>query len=153
MERRQLSGSLIYSAVFFLLAAVTAFSSGKADAASGENFVSGAFRLIFIMFAGSIAAEPKALPMPAEAYSGLAPVKGFLEGYQTMDTIAALNFGIIIAINIRAVGVEDKDAVVTSTVRSGLIAGALLASVYCALTYVGIKPARRRRLWTMEPGF
>ena len=130
---------LIYSAVFFLLAAVTAFHPEKLTQRLGKILCPALLGLIFIMFAGSIAAEPKALPMPAEAYSGLAPVKGFLEGYQTMDTIAALNFGIIIAINIRAVGVEDKDAVVTSTVRSGLIAGALLASVYCALTYVGIK--------------
>lgn len=77
--------------------------------------------------------------MPAEAYSGLAPVKGFLEGYQTMDTIAALNFGIIIADQYQGGGSRGQGCGgnVHSTER--IDSGALLASVYCALTYVGIK--------------
>ncbi len=37
-------------------------------------------------------------------YDSAAPVEGFLTGYQTMDTIAALNFGIVIVMNIRALG-------------------------------------------------
>ena len=36
-------------------------------------------------------------------------VKGFLEGYQTMDTIAALNFGLVIATTLRSLGVEKKE--------------------------------------------
>ena len=44
---------------------------------------------------------------------------GFLEGYQTMDTIAALNFGIIIAINIRAKGVEQEGAIVRGNHQGG----------------------------------
>ena len=130
---------LAYSAVFFLLAAVTAFYPDRLTQCLGKILCPALLGLIFIMFAGSIAAEPQASPMPADAYRNLAPVKGFLEGYQTMDTIAALNFGIIIALNIRAAGVKDEAAAVKSTVRSGLTAGVLLALVYCALTYVGIK--------------
>lgn len=130
---------LAYSAVFFLLAAVTAFHPDRLTQCLGKILCPALLGLIFIMFAGSIAAEPQASPMPTDAYRNLAPVKGFLEGYQTMDTIAALNFGIIIALNIRAAGVKDEAAAVKSTVRSGLTAGVLLASVYCALTYVGIK--------------
>lgn len=130
---------LVYSAVFFLLASVTAFHPEKLTQRLGKILCPALLGLIFIMFAGSMAADPKALAMPSEAYSGLAPIRGFLEGYQTMDTIAALNFGIIIALNIKAVGVKNEAAAVKSTVRSGLIAGVLLASVYCALTYVGIK--------------
>ena len=78
-------------------------------------------------------------PEPAAAYSGAAPVSGFLEGYQTMDTIAALNFGIVISLNIREIGVKSEKAVMSSTIRSGLIAGVLLAVVYIALAYTGIK--------------
>ena len=37
-------------------------------------------------------------------YATIAVVKGFIEGYQTMDTIAALAFGIVIAVNIHARG-------------------------------------------------
>lgn len=41
-------------------------------------------------------------------YDSAAPVEGFLTGYQTMDTIAALNFGIVIVMNIRALGVTEE---------------------------------------------
>ena len=54
-----------------------------------------------------------------------------------MDTIAALNFGIIIAINIRAKGVDQEGAVVRETVKAGVIAGILLALVYGALAHIG----------------
>ena len=40
-------------------------------------------------------------------------VTGFLEGYLTMDTIAALNFGIVIAIAIKTKGVKEEKAVET----------------------------------------
>ena len=39
-------------------------------------------------------------------------VKGFLEGYLTMDTIAALNFGIIISLNISALGVKAEASII-----------------------------------------
>ena len=55
-------------------------------------------------------------------YDSAAPVEGFLTGYQTMDTIAALNFGIVIVMNIRALGVTEEKAVLRSTVRAGGVA-------------------------------
>ena len=64
-------------------------------------------------------------------------MKGFLEGYQTMDTIAALNFGIVIALAIRAKGISEERVVVKETMKAGAIAGALLLAIYSALSYVG----------------
>ena len=54
-----------------------------------------------------------------------------------MDTLAALNFGLIIAINLRALGVHSTTEVVRETVRAGFIAGALLIVIYCALAHIG----------------
>ena len=54
-----------------------------------------------------------------------------------MDTIAALNFGIIIAINIQAKGVDQEGAIVRETIRAGIIAGILLALIYAALAHIG----------------
>lgn len=45
---------------------------------------------------------------PAELYVKGAAVQGFLDGYQTMDTLAALNFGMIVALNIQAKGIKKK---------------------------------------------
>lgn len=47
------------------------------------------------------------LPAAAqEAYASNPMVKGFLEGYQTMDTIAALNFGLVISVTIQNQGLN-----------------------------------------------
>ena len=54
-----------------------------------------------------------------------------------MDTIAALVFGIIIALNIRARGVEEDSDVVRYTVRAGWMAGVLLLVVYAMLAHIG----------------
>ena len=54
-----------------------------------------------------------------------------------MDTIAALNFGIIIALNIQSKGIHDSKTIVSSTMKAGLIAGFCLTLVYCALLHIG----------------
>lgn len=54
------------------------------------------FVFINYVFRGEVNIAAKA----QEAYAGNPLAKGFLEGYQTMDTIAALNFGLVIATTI-----------------------------------------------------
>ena len=46
--------------------------------------------------------------VPTAAYASLPGLTGILNGYQTMDTLAALNFGAVIALNIRDYGIEDE---------------------------------------------
>ena len=60
-----------------------------------------------------------------------------LDGYQTMDALAALNFGAVIALNIQAVGITEEAAVRRGTIRAGLIAGGMLLVVYAMLTHIG----------------
>ena len=130
---------LIYSVGFFFIAALLALNPERLTQRLGKILCPVLLCLIFLLFAGSLFTAGQTAPEPAAAYSGVAPVSGFLEGYQTMDTIAALNFGIVISLNIREIGVRSEKAVMSSTIRSGLIAGVLLAVVYIALAYTGIK--------------
>ena len=62
---------------------------------------------------------------------------GFLEGYNTMDAIAGLAFGIVVVNVIRGLGVEKPDAVARSTVFSGLFSCLLMALIYGAICVVG----------------
>ena len=64
-------------------------------------------------------------------------VTGIKAGYQTMDALAALNFGAVIALNIQAVGITEEAAVRRGTIRAGLIAGGMLLVVYAMLTHIG----------------
>ncbi len=64
-------------------------------------------------------------------------IQGFLDGYNTMDTLAALNFGNLIALNIMSKGVKEKKTVVRYVVHAGWIAGIFLLVIYTMLAYVG----------------
>lgn len=126
-----------YSALFFIVAMVVAFRPEKLTDRLGKVLCPTLLVLIGVIFTGCLVWPMGAFGTPAQTYSAGPAVKGFLEGYQTMDTIAALNFGIIIAINIRAKGVDQEGAVFRETIKAGVIAGLLLALVYGALTYIG----------------
>ena len=56
----------------------------------------------------------------------------------TMDTIAALNFGLVIATTLGTFGLEKKKDRIHYTVLAGAAAGTILAAVYAMLTYMGM---------------
>ena len=70
-------------------------------------------------------------------YDHAAPVQGFLTGYQTMDAIAGLNFGIVIVLNIKALGLQETKSVERATVRAGVVAAVLFLVMYSMLAHVG----------------
>lgn len=126
-----------YSIIFFLIAMVVAFRPDKLTDRLGTVLCPALLILIGVIFTGCLVWPMGPYGEPSEAYQSGAAVKGFLEGYQTMDTIAALNFGIIISMNIRVKGVEQEASVVRETLKAGVIAGVLLALVYAALAHIG----------------
>lgn len=130
-------GQLFYSIAFFAAATMLAYHPDKLTERLGKVLCPTLLILILILFIGSLIRPIGVFASPSESYQAIPAVKGFLEGYQTMDTIAALNFGIIIALNIRALGITKDDKVVKSTIQSGVMAGILLSLVYLALAYVG----------------
>ena len=92
---------------------------------------------------------------PQESYASNSLVKGFLEGYLTMDTIAALNFGLVIATTITGLGISRKSDVMKYTVMTGIFAGLILAGVYLILAYMGMSssgvfPIQENGAWTLR---
>jgi LIVCS family branched-chain amino acid:cation transporter len=75
--------------------------------------------------------------MTAESYRNAPLLKGFLEGYLTMDTLGALVFGIVIATAIRDRGVSEPVLVTRYSMIAGAIAAIGLSLVYLALFYLG----------------
>lgn len=63
--------------------------------------------------------------------------KGFLEGYNTMDTFASLMFGILIVDALRSKGITDRAATTRYLITSAVIAAIGLALVYGSLFYLG----------------
>ena len=74
---------------------------------------------------------------PIGDYAQFPLLKGFLDGYMTMDAIAALNFGIVISLALKEMGVTEEKKLVSNTIIAGVIAGLLLAIIYGMLAYLG----------------
>lgn len=74
---------------------------------------------------------------PQGAYLTGAFATGLLEGYNTMDALAGLAFGIIVVDVIRSLGVTEPGAVAKNTVRAGIFSSLLMAVIYVLVTVVG----------------
>ena len=57
---------------------------------------------------------------PSAAYATAPFFAGFLEGYNTMDALASLAFGIVVINVIRGLGVTEPGAIAKNTVLSGI---------------------------------
>lgn len=128
---------VLYSAAFFLIALLLALKPDKLSDRLGKILTPCLLTLILIIFVGCVLHPIGGYGNAVAVYEKNPIVKGFLEGYLTMDTIAALNFGIIIALNIQAMGVTEEKAVVSVTVKAGIITGIVLLAVYSALAHIG----------------
>lgn len=80
----------------------------------------------------------KNISSPAEGNYATAPfVKGFVEGYFTMDAVAALAFGIVVINALKDKGAKSKSELVKGTLGAAVIAGLGLAIVYVSLGWIG----------------
>lgn len=64
-------------------------------------------------------------------------ITSLIEGYQTMDALAALVFTTIISNGLRLKGFDNKKELVKATIFAALIAGVGLSIVYGGLLYIG----------------
>lgn len=62
---------------------------------------------------------------------------GFTQGYNTLDALAALAFGILIVTTIRNMGVTKPSEIAKDTIKSGAISIVLMGIIYTLLAYVG----------------
>ena len=127
-----------YSVLFFGTAFLVALRPDRLTRWLGRLLCPCLLVLILILFGGCLL-HPLAAQYgaPTDAYSSAVILQGVLYGYQTMDALAALNFGAVIAMNIRAQGVAREQDVQRSAIRAGLVAGGLLLAVYAMLGHAG----------------
>ena len=101
-----------YSAVFFAAAFLVALRPERLTRWLGRLLCPCLLVLILVLFGGCLL-HPLAgqYGTPTPEYTSGAVLQGVLYGYQTMDTLAALNFGAIIALNIQAQGITRQEEV------------------------------------------
>ena len=132
---------LVFSALFFAAALFFSLRPGKILVWVGKIL-----NPCFLVFLGILVVVATLDPgaaigdvTPEGSYVSQSFFTGFLEGYNTMDALASLAFGIVVVQTIRGLGVTEPDAVAGSTVRAGIFSCLLMAVIYAAVTVVGVQ--------------
>ena len=145
----------VYSLVFFLVALWLCMTPGKLVSRIGNFLTPSLLILLVFLFLSFLVRGQVSVAAPQADYERAAFLKGFSEGYQTMDTIAALNFGLVIATTLGTFGLTDKRDKMRHTVLAGVAAGTILALVYAMLSYMGmcssgVYPIQENGAWTLR---
>lgn len=100
---------------------------------------------IFLTVLGIVIIAALFLPMGSvgtavvqEKYLENAFFKGILSGYDTMDGLASLAFGIVIVQALKDMGVKKPQNIAKSITKSGVIVLVLMVVIYISLIYVGV---------------
>jgi branched-chain amino acid:cation transporter, LIVCS family len=132
---------LLYTIVFFSIVLWLSLSPSKLVDRFGKLLTPILLCMIVIIFVKSLITPMGSFGTPSEQYQDGPLLKGFLDGYLTMDALASLVFGIVVANTIRAKGVEDSKKISKYMMIAGLGAGTLLAVIYSILGYLGASSA------------
>ena len=128
----------VFSVVFFGVAFVLALRPGLLSRVLGI-FSAPALIALILLVVGASLLDPSGLPQPPQPpYDAHAATQGFAVGYQTMDLLAALCFGIVVATNVRQLGAQGSRGITGAISGAGVIAGALMMALYCGLCFVGV---------------
>jgi len=128
---------VVYSVVFFGAALYIAFNPSKLIDTLGKKLAPTLLVLIALLFAGCLISGISGTGEVAAKYTENAAVTGFIDGYQTMDAIAALVYGIVLVMNIKGKGITEENDVAKVTIKAGYVAAVIFICVYGALTYIG----------------
>ena len=134
-----LLGLIIFSAIFFFVAYLFSRKENKLI-----DWVGKILTPLFLTMLGFLIVRALISPMGSGlthsaigSYSEGSFFTGFLEGYNTMDTLAAIAFGGIIISSVRSFGVEQPKEVAKHTVISGFLSVLLMGIIYGLLTWIG----------------
>ncbi|OCA91752.1 branched-chain amino acid transport system II carrier protein [Pseudobacillus wudalianchiensis] len=130
-------GLFIFTLVFFGVTMWLSLNPSKIVDRVGKILSPALIILLFVLLITVIVKPMGSIEAPQEMYTSGAFVKGFLEGYNTMDALASLVFGIIVINAIRAMGVTSKGEVLSATIKSGTVAITFLAVIYVGIAYLG----------------
>ncbi|MDN6639687.1 MAG: branched-chain amino acid transport system II carrier protein [Tetragenococcus sp.] len=88
--------------------------------------------MAFVNPLGDVASAPIQTSYQSGAFSG-----GFIEGYNTLDALASLAFGILIIQAIKNRGITDPPTIAVDTIKSGAVSIIFMGIIYSLLSYMG----------------
>jgi branched-chain amino acid:cation transporter, LIVCS family len=127
----------VYSVIFFGLVTWLCMYPSKLIDFFGKLLTPILLVLIAIIFVKSLINPIGSFEAATGNYVANPLFQGVLEGYLTMDALAALAFGIVIANTLTSQGVHDSRKMSLYMMYAGLGAGLLLTIIYLILGYLG----------------
>lgn len=129
---------LIFSALFFLAAFFFSYKENDILTNVGKILNPTFLALLFLVFVIAFAkplGNPQTAPVTA-AYLHSALTNGFLEGYNTMDALAGLAFGVTVVTAVRQM-VKKQKQVSKVVAKSGVLAMSAVGIIYLLLIVMG----------------
>lgn len=126
---------LLFSFLFFALVYILTINGSKVVDRVGKYLTPTLLIILAILIIKGIFYPDVVL----ESTAGNKFSAGFIEGYQTMDSLGPIFLTGIILEDLKNKGISEKNDLIRATIYSGLIAVFGLVIVYTGLTYVGAK--------------
>lgn len=130
---------LIFTFLFFIFVAYFSLKSDKI-----LTYIGKILNPIFLCFLAVVLFKVFSEPMASfssieasESYINNPLFNGFYEGYNTMDALAGLAFGIVVVNVVKNCGLVDDDAVATNTIAAGITSCLLMGVIYVAMAFAG----------------
>lgn len=127
----------IYTIIFFGITLFLSLNPSKLVDSIGKILTPALLITIAVLVVQAFINPMGPLSTPGDAYGSAPFFKGFIEGYLTLDALAALVFGIVVINAVKEVGVTDRKKIASATIKAGVIAALGLMLVYISLAYLG----------------
>lgn len=127
----------LFSFVFFAIVYYFSLNPAKIMDYIGKYLTPAFLMFLFILILTSIFSPMGHFQEPAGDYINAAFMTGFKEGYNTMDALASLAFGIVVINAIKSAGITERKDIARATWTSGIFAMALMMLIYGLITYMG----------------
>lgn len=129
----------IYTLIFFALVLLFSLRPSKIMTWIGKYINSIFLVLLFCLLVMAVIKPIGSFGevQPTGGYVSQPFFTGLLEGYNTMDALASLAFAIVLINAIKEFQIKDAKEIAKITLKSGVIAVALMAVIYFGLTILG----------------
>lgn len=131
--------AVVFSVVFFAASRFFAQRPSHLKDILGKILTPILLLLVIVLFSAGMVLLPAETGAPQPPYAGAPFAAGFVEGYNTMDALAAMVFGILISVNIQDFGLQEEKQLRRETGISGWLAGGVLILVYGMLAVLGAR--------------
>ena len=129
---------LIFAVVFNIIAMLFMLKPNTIISSVGK-FMTPALLVLLVVVTVTVFISPLSdIVAPSKSYAdSSALTTGLISGYQTMDVLAAIAFGGIVARALSAKNITEPQKIMRYTISAGGISVVLLAALYFSLFYLG----------------